>query len=146
MSPGILARLLGLLGREPDLFALHIEPSYAIKVSLRNPYFQALEAKARAAGFLGSFLVDGEGRLRPGSNGALPALAATLALDVYPNPAVIEQRSVTDFEDGDAPRRSPRATLVLADATELFLWRDGDTLRVAGPAFDAGRQSPSQPP
>ena len=140
MSPGILSRLRGLLGREPGLFALHIEPSYAIKASPRNPYFQALEAKARASGFLGSFLVDVEGRLRPGSNDALPALSATLALDVYPNPAVIEGRSVTDFEDGDAPRRSPRATLLLVDATELFLWRDGDRLRVAGAALDAAQQ------
>ena len=62
---------------------------------------------------------------------------ARLFLDVYPNPAAIEGRTVVDYEDSTAPRRSPRATLELDDGAELFLWPDSDGLRVAGPALES---------
>ena len=137
---GILERLRSLLGRPPDLFNLHVEPTYAIKASRSNPYFQALEAKAREAGFLGDFVVDAEGRLRPGSAEGIAARKATLALDVYPNPAAIEGRTVASYDDPDAPRRGPRATLVLDDGSEVFLQRDGTVLRAAGDALDEARR------
>ena len=131
---GILARLRGLFGREPAVLNLHVEPAYAIKASGTNPYFEVLEEKAREAGFLGEFVVDREGWLRPGASASLETKHATLALDVYPNPAVIEGRTVADYEVPDGPRRQPRATLVLDDESELFLWREGGRLRVTGDA------------
>ena len=130
----ILQRLRAFLARQPHLFNLQIEPRYVIRASGRNPYFQALERRAREAGYLGSFVVDAEGRLRLGVGEGLETLRATLALDVYPNPAVIEGRTVVDYDAADAGRRAPRATLVLDDDTELFLWPDGHGLRVAGEA------------
>ena len=99
------------------------------------------EEKAREAGFLGEFVVDREGWLRPGASASLETKHATLALDVYPNPAVIEGRTVADYEVPDGPRRQPRATLVLDDETELFLWREGGRLRVPGPAVDEAQQT-----
>ena len=58
-------------------------------------------------------------------------------LDVYPNPAAVEGRSVADYADGAAPRRIPRASLVLDDESELFLWFEGKRARVGGGALDA---------
>ncbi len=136
---GIVARLRALLGRERGLFNLAIEPTWAIRASRTVPYFQALEQRARDAGFLGAFIVGPDGCLRPGSDPSLETRHATLALDVYPTPAAIEARSITDYDEPDAPRRQPRATLVLDDDRELLLWRDGDRLRVAGEPLAGAR-------
>jgi len=136
MLAGILRWLRGLFRREADLFHLEIEATYAIRASRRNPYFQALERQARDAGFLGGFVVGQDGRLRPGPpREGLDRLHATLALDVYPNPAAVESRSVVDYDAADLPRRQPRARVVLDDDSELFLWLDGKTLRVSGEAL-----------
>ena len=130
----ILRRVKSLFARQPHLFNLQIQHRYVITASARNPYFQALEARAREEGFLGKFVVDAEGRLCPGTQQRLETLRGTLALDVYPSPAVIEGRTVTNYAASDSGRRVPRATLVLEDDTELFLWRDGEGLRVTGDA------------
>ena len=118
---GILQRLRQLVRRRRDLFNIEIEPAYAIKASAENPYFQALEHAARQAGYLGHFVVDDQKRLRPGTNPALETRHARLTLDAYPNPAGIEGRTVADYDDPAAPRRTPRVTIVLDDAAELFL-------------------------
>lgn len=121
--------------RKPrDLFNLIIEPGYAIKTSPANPYFRGIERLARQAGFLGSFVVRCDGVLRAGSNELLPTRRAILHLDVYPNPAAIEGRSISDYESPGSARRTPRATLVLDDDTELFLWLEGQHAWVAGSA------------
>jgi len=130
--------------RPRDLFNLIIEPGYAIKASAANPYFRGLERLAREAGVLGSFVADCKGLLRAGSNTLLPTRRATLHLDVYPNPAAIEGRSTRDYGSSGSARRVPRATLVLEDDTELFLWTEGPRVRVAGSAVqpspaEAGR-------
>ncbi len=127
--------------RPPDLFNLVIEPAYAIKASPGNPYFQGIERLARDAGLLGEFVVEAEGTLRQGRGEGLPTLHARLMLDVYPNPAAVEGRSVADYAEGDGPRRVPRARLVLDDESDLFLWFEGKRARVAGPALDAGKRA-----
>lgn len=137
---GILGRLRGLLGREPELFNLRIQPAYAIKASRNNPYFQALEHQAREAGFFGDFVVEHDGALRAGESPTLETRGATLTLDVYPAPAVIEGRRITDYEAADGPRRQPRAALALDGGGELLLWRDGDRLRVAGEAIGRAQE------
>lgn len=125
-----------LCRRSPaDLFNLVVEPAYAIKASARNPYFQGLERLARDAGLLGSFVVEGEGTLRAGSREGLPTRHARLMLDVYPNPAAVEGRAVSNYGEPHAPRRVPRATLVLDDDSELLLWFEGTRARVAGEAI-----------
>ncbi|MFW6107449.1 MAG: hypothetical protein ACOC8A_02040 [bacterium] len=118
--------------RRADRYNLRVEPHFAIKASARKPYFRELEAAARRAGVLGSFVVDEEGRLRPGTRSGLPTLRARLSLDVYPNPAALEGRTVFDFDHPDRPRRPPRLSLRLEDETELFLSRTEGELRVAG--------------
>jgi len=115
------------------LFNLEVQAAYAVKASVGNPYFQALERAAREGGYLGAFVVDESGRLRPGRRDALETKHARLVLDVYPNPAAIEGRTVPDYDSPSAPRRAPRATLVLEEDEELFLWSSSDGLRVAGP-------------
>ncbi len=139
-------RFARLFRRTPtELFNLVVEPAYAIKASRGNPYFKALERLARDAGFLGAFVVDAEGGIRPGRNEALPTRQARLSLDVYPNPAAIEGRSVSDYEDPGPSRRVPRATLALDDDSELFLWFDGKQARVAGAALACGVEAGKQP-
>jgi hypothetical protein len=133
---GIWQRLRAWLRPGADLFNLEVEPAYAIKASVRNPYFQSLERAARDAGCLGAFIVDDQGRLRQGSRERLATRRAQLFLDVYPNPAAIEARTVADPKEPRAPRRVPRATLVLDDDSELFLWFDGGSPRVAGPGLE----------
>ena len=128
-------RLRRRLRRRPDLFNLVIETAYAIKASVRNPYFQALERLARDAGFLGAFLSDADGVLRPGTSKALPTRLARLLLDVYPNPAAIEGRSVSDYAAGDSTRRVAKVTLDLDDGSELLLWFENGRGHVAGPAL-----------
>jgi len=111
--------------RAPGRFNLVIEPGYAIKASRQNAYFKGLERLARESGFLGEFVVDAEGWLRPGSQEGLPTRHARLVLDVYPNPAAIEGRGVGDYDRPTARRRVPSATLELDDG-ELFLsFHDG---------------------
>ena len=133
---GLWGRVLASFRRRPsDLFNLVIEPAYAIKASPRNPYFQGIERLARDAGFLGTFVVGAGGTLRQGRDEALAARHARLMLDVYPNPAAVEGRSVADYADAAGPRRIPRATLVLDDDTELFLWFEGKRPRVGGAAL-----------
>jgi len=138
---GFLRRLARYLRPPRDRYNLHIQPHYEIKASARNPYFQALEAKARATGYLGEFVVEEEdGTLRPGTNEAVETRHALLSLDAYPNPAAIEGRTVADYAtpEGDAVqpggRRTPRLTVVLDDESELFIRRTGDVLRVEEPA------------
>jgi len=131
---------------EPPLFNLVIQPAYVIKASPANPYFKALEQQARDTGFLGTFVVHSDGRLRPGTNNRLPTLNARLQLDVYPNPAAIEGRAVPDYADHRSPRRVPRATLLLDDDSELFLWFEGTTPRVAGRAVDQAATPPNTRP
>jgi len=131
-----------LCRRSPaDLFNLVVEPAYAIKASSRNPYFQGIERLARDAGLLGEFVVEAGGTLRQGRAEGLPTRSARLMLDVYPNPAAVEGRSVADYAEGDGPRRVPRATLVLDDESELFLWFEGKRARVAGPALAATKRA-----
>ncbi len=132
---GLWHLLLSRLRRKPDLFNLQIEPAYFVKASARNPYFQALERTARQAGYLGSFIVDGDGRLRPGTGKALEVRHARLILDVYPNPAAIESRSVVNYDSPDGPRRMPPATLVLDNDEELYVRPVSGGLRVEGPAL-----------
>ena len=132
----ILQRLRGWLRPAKKLFNLQIEPAYAIKASVGNPYFQTLERTAREIGYLGVFVVDAEGRLRPGSRDSLATRRARLTLDVYPNPAAIEGRSVANYDDPQAPRRVPKATLVLDDESELLLWSADGGPRVAGSALE----------
>jgi len=132
-------RLRRLFGGRGDRLNLRVEAAYAIKASRDNPYFQALEQRAREEGFLGEFVVDEEGWLRPGRREGLETVEATLALDVYPNPAAVERRTIADYEDTGQRRRPPRATLVLADGSEIFLRRDGDRLQASGPALDGPR-------
>ena len=131
----IWQRLLARFRRKPDLFNLQIEPAYSIKASARNPYFQALERSARLAGYLGNFIVDIDGKLRPGTGEALESRRARLILDVYPNPAAIEGRTVVNYESPDGPRRMPPATLVLDNDEELHLRPAADGLRVEGPGL-----------
>jgi len=126
----IWRRLRERFRRRKDLFNLQVEPAYAIKASARVPYFVALERVARQAGFLGTFIVDEEGRLRPGRNEALATRQARLTLDVYPNPAAIEGRTVADYDDHSAPRRTPRVGLVLENEEELYLRSDREGLRL----------------
>ena len=142
-------RLRRRLRRRPDLFNLVIEPAYAIKASPRNPYFQALERLARDAGFLGACVSDADGALRPGTNNAIPTRHARLLLDVYPNPAAIEGRSVSDYaahrqaqgvvslsnHAGDSTRRVAKVTLDLDDGSELLLWFENGRAHVAGLAL-----------
>ncbi len=143
---GLLGRLLTLFRRRPaQLFNLVVEPAYAIKASRENPYFKALERQARDTGFLGSFVVDAEGAIRPGRNEALPTRHARLSLDVYPNPAAIEGRTVASYDEPASVRRVPRATLTLDDDSELFLWFDGKQARVAGPALAQQAEAQGQP-
>lgn len=132
---GLWQRILRRFRRVPDLFNLVVEPAYAIKASPSNPYFQAIERLARDSGFLGLFIVGAEGVLRPGQDPALPTRRACLMLDVYPNPAAVEGRSVADYARGQNPRRVPRASLVLEDESELFLWFEGKQARVSGAAL-----------
>ncbi len=137
---GVWQRLLAVVRRKPPvLFNLVIEPAYAIKASPRNPYFQGIERLARDAGFLGNFVVEADGTLRPGTAAALPTRHARLMLDVYPNPAAVEGRSVANYANAEGRRRVPRATLVLDDESELFLWFEGTRTRVAGAALQAGK-------
>jgi hypothetical protein len=138
---GIWRRLLARFRQAPELFNLQIEPGYAIKASARSPYFQAIERAAREGGYLGAFVADQDGRLRPGTQEALPTLHATLALDVYPNPAAIEGRTVVDYDDPHAPRRAPRAIVALDDGSELFLWHASDGLRIAGAALEQAQKT-----
>ncbi len=139
---GLWGRILASFRRRPPgLFNLVIEPAYAIKASPRNPYFQGIERVARDAGFLGSFVVEADGTLRPGTDESLPTRQARLTLDVYPNPAAVEGRSVADYANAEAPRRVPRATLVLDDGSELFLWFEGKRTRVAGAALQTGKET-----
>ena len=139
---GIWQRLLTSFRRRADLFNLEVEPAYAIKASVRNPYFQALERSAREAGFLGSFIVDEAGNLRPGAHPSLQTRHASLTLDIYPNPAAVEGRSIGSYESPDTPRRVPRATLILDDDTELFLSAADGHVRVAGPAIPRDTSAP----
>ena len=141
---GLGERLRRLFSGRGDRLNLRVEPAYAIKASRTNPYFQALERRAREEGFLGEFVVDEEGWLRPGKREGLETVEATLALDVYPNPAAVERRTIADYEDPGQRRRPPRATLVLADGSEIFLRRDGDRLQAIGSALDtaAARRGP----
>ncbi len=137
----IWQRLRDRLRPRRDRFNLHVEPHYEIKASARNPYFQALEQKARDAGYLGQFIVDEQGRLRPGSSDKLETKKAILSLDAYPNPAAIEGRAVADYATPEgnlarvsSARRQPRVTLVLEDDSELFLRSTPDGLRLEEPA------------
>jgi len=127
--------------KPPKLFNLVIEPAYALKASPRNPYFQGIERLARDTGALGAFVVQADGVVRLGRDEALPTRHARLMLDVYPNPAAIEGRSVADYANAEAPRRIPRATLVLDDESELFLWFEGRRARVAGAALEVGKET-----
>jgi len=133
---GIWQRLSAWLRGRKERFNLEIEPAYAIKMSARNPYFQGLERTAREAGCLGAFVVDDQGWLRQGSRSPLPTRRAQLFLDVYPNPAALEARTIGDYDYPRAPRRVPRATLVLDDGSELFLWFERRGPRVVGPAVE----------
>jgi len=144
MMLGVLSRVRRLFGRRSVRVNLRVEPTYAVKASRTNPYFEALERRAREEGFLGEFVVDEEGWLRPGKREGLETVEATLALDVYPNPAAVERRTIADYEDPVQRRRPPRATLVLADGSEIFLRRDGDRLQAIGSALDtaAARRGP----
>ena len=134
---GLLTRLADRFRRNPPRYNLHIRPAFAIKASAHNPYFQNLERAARAAGCLGEFIVFADGRLRPGTHPALETRTATLALDVYPNPAALEGRTVADYASPAGPRRTPRITLVLADDTELYLRRTpkGPVVEEPAPRF-----------
>jgi len=132
---GIFQRLLARFRRKPDLFNLQIEPAYSVKASGRNPYFQALERVARQAGYLGNFIVDADGKLRPGTGEALETRHARLILDVYPNPAAIESRTVVNYDSPDGPRRIPPATLALDNDEELYLRPVSGGLRVEGPCL-----------
>ena len=135
---GVWGRIVASLRRKPPgLFNLAVEPAYAIKASRDNPYFRGLERLAREGGFLGEFVVEADGALRPGSQEGLPSRQARLMLDVYPNPAAVEGRAVANYEEPAAPRRVPRATLVLDDDSELLLWFEGRRARVAGAALGA---------
>jgi hypothetical protein len=139
---GFFERLRARFRRKADLFNLQIEPAYAIKASARSPYFQALERAARSAGYLGTFIVDETGSLRPGCNEALQTRRARLVLDVYPNPAAIEGRTVADYDNPASPRRTPRATLLLDDDSELSLWLRAAALRIDGPAMGLDERPP----
>ena len=140
---GLWGRILASFRRKPpDRFNLVIEPAYAIKASVRNPYFQALERVARDAGFLGTFVSDADGALRQGTNNAVPTRLARLLLDVYPNPAAIEGRSVSDYAARDSTRRVAKVTLDLDDGSELLLWFENGRAHVAGPALGGARSSP----
>lgn len=129
---GLWQRLLRAWRRR-DRFNLHIEPGYTVKASRHKPYFQALERRAREHGYLGDFVVDDQGRLRPGSRKGLETKHATLSLDVYPNPAAIEGRTVADYDHPDGPRRAARAMIVLDDDSELFVRRTPNGLAVQEP-------------
>ena len=132
----LLSRLRVALRRTPDIANLEVEPAYVIRASARNPYFQSLEQRAREAGWLGSFIVDAEGRLRPGQRSGLPALRGRLNLDVYPNPAAIEGRTLSDYDTADGRRRPARATVVLDDDRELYVQRDEGALCAESTALD----------
>ena len=136
----IWQRLRDRLRPRRDRFNLTVEPHYEIKASVRNPYFQRLERKAREVGCLGEFVVDEQGRLRPGTRQTLLTKKALLTLDVYPNPAAIEGRTIADYAtpQGDpaqpSARRRPRLALVLEDDSQLFLRLTPDGVRLDEPA------------
>jgi hypothetical protein len=136
----LLSRLRTALRRTPDIANLVVEPAYVIRASARNPYFQSLEQRAREAGWLGSFVVDAEGRLRTGERSGLPTLRGRLSLDVFPNPAAIEGRTVSDYDAPEGPRRRARATVVLDDDRELYIQPWEGTLRAEGAALDDIRE------
>jgi hypothetical protein len=133
---GIWQRVRGRFSKQKDLFNLQIDPAYAIKASRTNPYFQALERAAREAGYLGIFIVDAGGCLRPGSHQGLTTRHAALTLDIYPNAAALEGRTVANYDTPGAPRRVPKATLALDDDSELLLWMEGGSTRVGGPGIE----------
>ncbi len=157
---GLIRRILDRLRPHRDRFNLRIEPHYAIKASRGDPYFQKLERQAREGGYVGEFIVDDSGRLRPGRRERLETRHGLLTLDAYPNPAAIERRTVGDYDDpyqalptsvrrpsaglvpasapraesAKASRRHPRATVVLKDDTEVFLRRTAGGLVLDEPA------------
>jgi hypothetical protein len=157
---GLIRRVIDRLRPRRDRFNLRIEPHYAIKASRGDPYFQKLEDQAREGGYLGAFVVDETGRLRPGRKERLETRSGLLTLDAYPNPAAIEGRTVGDYDDpyqalptsvrrpsaglvpasapraesAQARRRQPRATVLLEDDTEVFLRRTAGGLVLEEPA------------
>jgi len=127
------------LRRQKDRYNLHVAVRFAIRASSGNPYFQALEQAARRAGCVGDFVVDAQGRLRPGTRHGLATKRATLHLDTYPNPAAIEGRTIADYPtpDGEpeqpSARRRPRVVIALDDDSELFLRLGPDGAQVEDP-------------
>lgn len=139
---GIWQRIRRHLSGVRPLFNLQIEPAYAIKASVSNPYFQSLQRVAQEAGYLGAFVVFSDGSLETGARAALETRHAQLTLDTYPNPAAIEGRTVSNYADARADRRVPRATVVLDDDSELFVCVADGALRASGPAVEDHEATP----